>query len=748
MTAYFAEQESLRYRFGEDDKTMLEVLADRYIGANPPAPFVYRVFHRCGVLQTEEGLYDFDLADKLPHARNGQYAYAYGLVWSDGERNLDVQIRCRGPVRLYFNGERIYRSTVIDELKPDAYVTINVDFRHGWNWFGLAMVKTAAGFGCLFGAAEAKVRILNVLSPFSERSGQAGWVFSEPTDNDPYGADAWPDPFRPEAESGLSWLPRSMWREDEQARLNAERLYGIQQGKSAYARTQWSSAGLEARVVFEGYTAGPITIWIDENVVFEQAEAGSFRCEMMPLGSDGRHDLLVKSVCAERGQSWGFRLSADAGGKPIGFQSPVHALGTEDPWLYAGPFETGVSPSAADLLRTDRLYRLRREAGGLEDQTYWQIDAPDASLRPYYENSMLSNKWTVGSVTNFGRWDYPLGVTMYGLLQTGRVLERADMVRYAVRHIRACTDMYEYSLWDRQTFGFPAVNHQLVLMRMLDNCGSFGSAMLEAYAEAQDPEFLRIADTIADFICRKLERKEDGAFYRECDGEYSANTMWADDLYMSTPFLRRYAGITGRTEYLDEAARQFALFKSYLFMPGQRVMSHVYDFKYGAPTGVPWGRGNGWSIFSLTELLEVLPEEHELYPELLAFFNELCEGYSALQGENGLWHQVLNDPESYQEASCTAMFAYAFARGLRFGWLADKDRFAEAAFRAWEGLTRYALDRHGNVHGVCSGSRYSFSPDYYKYDLLTVTNDNHGIGIMMLAGTEVWKAKRALGRES
>ncbi|WP_261808123.1 glycoside hydrolase family 88 protein [Paenibacillus sp. N3.4] len=62
--------------------------------------------------------------------------------------------------------------------------------------------------------------------------------------------------------------------------------------------------------------------------------------------------------------------------------------------------------------------------------------------------------------------------------------------------------------------------------------------------------------------------------------------------------------------------------------------------------------------------------------------------------------------------------------------------------RAWEGLTQHAIDRHGNVHGVCSGSRYSFTADYYKEDLLTVVNDNHGIGIMMLAGTEVLKLKQ------
>ncbi|MMZ69814.1 hypothetical protein D1872_327260 [compost metagenome] len=46
---------------------------------------------------------------------------------------------------------------------------------------------------------------------------------------------------------------------------------------------------------------------------------------------------------------------------------------------------------------------------------------------------------------------------------------------------------------------------------------------------------------------------------------------------------------------------------------------------------------------------------------------------------------------------------------------------------------------------MCSGSRYSFTPDYYKYDLRTVINDNHGIGIMMLAGVEVGKMKEGLG---
>ncbi len=414
-------------------------------------------------------------------------------------------------------------------------------------------------------------------------------------------------------------------------------------------------------------------------------------------------------------------------------------------WLYAGPLDPSAAFEPSAVCATTALFSTvnfdGHHNGQYSGKTYWSLDSPHTRVRPYYENAMLSNKWTTGSATNYGRWDYPLGVTMYGLLRTARELDRQDLSDYALSHIRSCTDMYDYSLWDRDEYGFPSVNHQLVLIRMLDNCGSFGSAMLEAYLQTHDESFRRIADRIADFMLHQLERREDGAFYRQCAGEYSADTMWADDLYMSGPFLIRYALATGERKALDETARQFLMFKNYLFMDAERLVSHVFDFKYGKPTLVPWGRGNGWCLFSLSELLEKLPDDHTAREELHAFFREMCAGVAALQGRSGMWHQVLNRPDAYEEASCTAMFAYAVARGVRFGWLDNQEEYTGVALKAWRGLTSEAIDRQGNVHGVCSGSRYSFSPDYYMYDLRTVINDNHGIGIMMLAGVEISRLK-------
>ena len=163
-----------------------------------------------------------------------------------------------------------------------------------------------------------------------------------------------------------------------------------------------------------------------------------------------------------------------------------------------------------------------------------------------------------------------------------------------------------------------------------------------------------------------------------------------------------------------------------------------------AKTNVPWGRGNGWVVFSMTELLEVLPEDHPKRNDLIEFLNTLCEGYLALQDDEGMWHQVLNDHESYPETSCTSMFIYAFSRGIRFGWLKNPEKYVKAIYKAWKGISKTSVDSNGNVYGVCRGSEFSFIADYYKYELGWNLNDTHGTGIVMLAGIEVIRLNKFL----
>lgn len=196
---------------------------------------------------------------------------------------------------------------------------------------------------------------------------------------------------------------------------------------------------------------------------------------------------------------------------------------------------------------------------------------------------------------------------------------------------------------------------------------------------------------------------------------------------------------------LDDAVNQFIRFKKLIFMPESKLMSHVYNLKYGKQTGVSWGRGNGWALFSLSELLKFLPEKHKHYDEIKTFFSALAEGFLNVMDNEGMCHQVLDDYESYAEVSCTAMCAAAFARGVMLGMLPEEP-YANAAKKAVEALRKYCIDEDGNIYGVCIGSGYSFIREYYKYNLRWNINYTHVTGIVLIANEEVYKMNKVLNR--
>ena len=99
-----------------------------------------------------------------------------------------------------------------------------------------------------------------------------------------------------------------------------------------------------------------------------------------------------------------------------------------------------------------------------------------------------------------------------------------------------------------------------------------------------------------------------------------------------------------------------------------------------------------------------------------------------------MWHQVLNRPDSYIETSCSAMFTLAIARGVNNGWL-DKS-YAAVACKAWEAILKRAVDKDGNLYGVCLGSGCHMQAEYY-FNIPTHKNDDHGTGIVLAAGCEI-----------
>lgn len=82
-----------------------------------------------------------------------------------------------------------------------------------------------------------------------------------------------------------------------------------------------------------------------------------------------------------------------------------------------------------------------------------------------------------------------------------------------------------------------------------------------------------------------------------------------------------------------------------------------------------WSRGNGFSCAGHAEALHYLPKDHPRYDELAARHNNHVRALIAVQGEDGTWHQLVDDPTSFHELTSTGLIGYAISRGLTGGWL-------------------------------------------------------------------------------
>jgi rhamnogalacturonyl hydrolase YesR len=732
MTQYFDTRESMA---GESAGTsiphVLETMAQRYIGANPPHGPVYRVTRKSPIRKLHNHMYAFPLDTMFPSMREGQLVYAWAKLWCGEAEEFIFHLRPSGPVRLYHNGQQRVGTSPEEESAELPVLKLKVNLVKGWNHFVLELGKNSAGgAGAEFGTGNRKNKPLHFLAPSLEREGEEGWIYTVPLDRP---LSRIPAVAIPETDIHAGWLPERVpapgqadapdaSSEQETGPSPLGLLFGERKGLAAYAWTKLVNPGLQpARIAIAGTSHGPLALEWNGASVYASAEAGAFSLELEAAPGSG--NLVACSTGTEQG--WGFTLKLLTPEAEL--TQPCRIHGYAGKWLYLGPFAQAAAAGAAPYLSMDTV------APGADGPCFWMAGEPGAHVRPFLENEL------------FGRWNYPLGVTLFGLLEASKQLGRRDLADYVARHVEFAASTYAYSLWDREQFGAAGLNNQLSHVDSLDDCGSFGALSILASRIRPIKGVEQTADDIARYIMEEQDRMPDGALYRKAGVSISMrNTMWCDDMYMSVPFLCRYAELSGNPAYVDEAARQLLLYKNYLYMPDRQIMSHVFNVSENRQSGTAWGRGNGWVFFSLAVLLSVLPQDHRDYPAVLAFYRELAEGYLRLQGAHGLWHQVLVDHESYEESSCTSMFMYGFALGVRHGWLEKPESYAQAVLKGWQGLCSRAIDRQGNLYGVCKGSSWSHSHSYYKHDLGWNLNDTHGIGIVLLAGIEAERMKEFL----
>ena len=326
------------------------------------------------------------------------------------------------------------------------------------------------------------------------------------------------------------------------------------------------------------------------------------------------------------------------------------------------------------------------------------------------------------------QWFYALMVGFYGIRRAAQWLGDECNQRLFCDNMSFLAQYFDYIRYDTETNIMPAFMPRTAEMNVLDNIGTMGMNLIDGFLDSNDTRLLPLIDEIALHAENDIPRLEDGTYYR-------VDTMWVDDLYMSCPFLIRVGKLTGNAEWYQKAVDQILGFQKKLYIEEENLFSHIYFPKEGKANLVPWGRGNGWVMWTLSELLMLADGSTEL-SALRRLFQNMAGALLELQDESGLWRQVLNrnEPESYLETSCTAMFLLAFTRGVKYGWL-PREKYLPAMEAAWQGILRHSVDLEGNVYGVCMGSGCAMEAEYY-FTIPTIINDDHGTGIVLAAGSE------------
>jgi len=263
---------------------------------------------------------------------------------------------------------------------------------------------------------------------------------------------------------------------------------------------------------------------------------------------------------------------------------------------------------------------------------------------------------------------YPDAIVWFGALKVARETGDNELAENLIRRF----DRY-------------LTNPKLVPDKFHVDYAVLGIVPLELYRLTQDPALKQLG----------MYRADGQWFTPTADGVTRQARYWVDDIYMIAAIQTAAYRVTNDPVYLDRAALTI---ETYL----KRLQKEDGLFWHAEDSPFVWGRGVGWYAAGMTEILKVIPESHTNYPAIMGGYKKMMAALLKHQAPSGLWRQLVDKPETWDETSGSAMFAYAMVTGVRRGWLAQ-EVYGPAARKAWLALVAQ-IDQDGNLREVCVGT--------------------------------------------
>jgi unsaturated rhamnogalacturonyl hydrolase len=330
-------------------------------------------------------------------------------------------------------------------------------------------------------------------------------------------------------------------------------------------------------------------------------------------------------------------------------------------------------------------------------------------------------------------WEYNTGIVLFGMSKMYDATKDPRYLAYIKRWVDGYVDAQGRLGWDQ------ARTHNLDYIQP-------GMLVLFLYERTGDARYRTAAKTVREAFDR-IPKNADGGFWHK--GIYP-NEMWIDGIYMGEPFLVNYGRLFDDAAFgNDMAAFQATLAAQHCLDPKTGLLYHAWDQDRNAVWADPatgrspiiWGRGMGWFVMAMVDILEQLPAAHPGYARLHDLLKKNVAGLAKTQNpKTGLWFQVMDQPElagNWIETSSSGMFIYAIRKAVRLK-LVDAS-YQPVADRAWKGLqATFEQDANGRPVFTEAVKGMGVQKDAAGYLAVPrLKNSTHGLMAAMIAASEM-----------
>lgn len=137
-----------------------------------------------------------------------------------------------------------------------------------------------------------------------------------------------------------------------------------------------------------------------------------------------------------------------------------------------------------------------------------------------------------------------------------------------------------------------------------------------------------------------------------------------------------------------------------LFYDTEKKLTRTIYLEQSEPGKTYWCRASGWMVYTLTALLRHLPKDHKDYKYFTDTFCKVADGLTARQGTNGGLHVWVDDPDSPEEVTSTAMTAGCIQEAMDEGWIPPN--YSNYVQKAWQFISG-CVSEDGRIKNAYTG---------------------------------------------